>query len=115
MSHLSLRETPAFCDRYLAIQRGIKMSQQFSSSRRQMLASTAAAPRPKGMRVKEYANDRGTSVPTLYRKAAECKVRFIKDGRRTIVDVEYSDRHYDNLPTADIRSNPHPNKRSVTA
>jgi hypothetical protein len=80
------------------------MNQQFSPR-----------PRPKGMRVKEYANDRGTSVPTLYRKAAEGKVKFPKDGRRTIVDVEYSDRHYDSLPAADIRSNPHPNRKRVTA
>jgi hypothetical protein len=67
------------------------------------------------MRVKAYANDQGTSVPTLYRLANLGKVKFDKLGRSTLVDVEASDPYFDSLPRADIKTNPHPSrKRAVT-
>jgi hypothetical protein len=46
-----------------------------------------------------------------YRLAGEGKIRLVKLGSKTLVDVEYSQRYFDSLPEAKIK----PDKRSKAA
>jgi excisionase family DNA binding protein len=46
------------------------------------------------------------SVSTQYRKAGEGKIKFVKLGRKTLVDVASVDEFLDSLPCADIRTKP---------
>jgi hypothetical protein len=58
--------------------------------------------------INNYCCVKNCSRTEFYRLAGDGKVRIVKFGRRSLVDVEYSDRHFDNLPEAKIK----PDKRS---
>jgi hypothetical protein len=53
---------------------------------------------------RDYRQARGgISHSYFYRLAGEGKIRLVKLGTRTLVDVKFSDRYFDSLPEATIK------------